>query len=458
MLIKSGIFKDYDIRAIIGDELDMEGVKRIAEASIALFNPKNVSIGRDMRLSGNKIFKILSRTYLQNGIDVIDLGLITSDMSYFASDKGGYDMSIMISASHNPPEYNGLKFVLKGARAVSGDSGIYDIRDWALSKKSLKVSQKQEGRLTKKDYYQEWIDYCLSLVDVQKIRPFKIVIDAGNGMASVLFEKLKGKTPFEIVPLFFKLDGNFPNHIPNPLKPENIVDLQKRVKRENADFGVGFDGDGDRIAFVDEAGKYITGTVLTAMLAEILLRKHPGETILYNAVCGRVVPETIKKYKGKPIRTRVGHTLIKEAMRKHNGLFCGEHSGHYFYKATSFAESALLTLLLITQLLTLRKQKLSQIVEELDKYPSIPETNFEVADKKGVMKKIEEKYKDAAGSIDWLDGLSIWFKDYWANVRPSNTQPLLRLNLEADDKETLKEKKTEFITTIEKLGGKLSKD
>jgi phosphomannomutase len=400
----------------------------------------------------------MAEEYRKYGIDVVDLGLITTDMSYFGSFKYGYDLSVMISASHNPPEYNGLKFVKKGAIAVSGESGIYEIRDWAVSDKTLPDYSGGEGKLSAKDLYDEWIDYCLGQVEVAEIKPYKAVIDAGNGMASVLFERMKGKLPLTIVPLFFKLDGTFPNHIPNPLKPENVVDLQKKVKDEHADFGVAFDGDGDRIAFVDETGKYITGTITTAMIAEMLLRKHPGEMIMYNAVCGRVVPETIKKYGGKSRRVRVGHTLIKEAMHKYKALFCGEHSGHYFFRSTANAESALLTLLYIAQLMTVRQQPLSKLVEEYDKFPSIPETNFEVQDKDGVMKALEKAYKTKAESTDWLDGVSIWFKDGWVNVRPSNTQPLLRLNIEADNQEILDRMEQEFVAKIRELGGKPSQE
>lgn len=455
-MINPTIFRDYDIRANMGVELDLAGVKRIAEATIALWQPKTVSLGRDMRASGKEIFEAMAQVYRQHGIDVVDLGMITTDMSYFASFKYGYDLSVMISASHNPPEYNGLKFVKKGAIAVSGESGIYKIRDWAVGKQSLPAYKGGEGKLSQQDLYDQWINYCLGQVDISEIKPYTVVIDAGNGMASVLFDRMKGKLPLKIVPLYFELDGSFPNHIPNPLKPENVVDLQKKVTQEKADLGVAFDGDGDRIAFIDEQGKYITGTITTAIIAEMLLRKNPGEIILYNAVCGRVVPETIKKHGGKSHRVRVGHTLIKEAMRKYQAFFCGEHSGHYFYKSTANAESALLTLLYVAELMSARNQKLSQIVAEFDKYPSIPETNFEVTDKDKVMMQLEAAYKDKAESTDWLDGVTIWFQDGWVNVRPSNTQPLLRLNIEADDDAILKRLKQEFMQNIESLGGKLS--
>lgn len=457
-MINPTIFRDYDIRAEMGKELDSEGVRRIAQATIALWKPKTVSLGRDMRASGEEIFKVMSEEYRKRGIDVVDLGLITTDMSYFASFKHEYDLSVMISASHNPAGYNGFKFVKKGAIAVSGESGIYDVRDWATSDQTLPDYERVEGKLSQKDLYDEWIDYCLGQVDLKEIEPYKVVVDAGNGMASVLFERMKGKLPLEIIPLYFELDGSFPNHIPNPLKPENVVDLQEKVKAEKADFGVAFDGDGDRIAFVDETGKYVTGTITTAMIAEMLLRKNPGEMILYNAVCGRVVPETIERHGGKSHRVRVGHTLIKEAMRKYDAFFCGEHSGHYFYKTTANAESALLTLLYVAQLMSVRKQPLSELVAEFDKYPSIPETNFEVQDKEKVMKALEDAYKSTAESTDWLDGVTIWLKNGWVNVRPSNTQPLLRLNIEADNEKILEKMKQEFVEKIKELGGKPSSE
>ena len=455
MKIAPGIFRDYDVRAVIPDELDREGAIRIGQVLVELFKPKIVAVGHDMRITTDDIAGGLTEGILKQGVDVVDLGLISTDMAYFAAGKYGYDLALSVSASHNPSEYNGFKLVKKGAIAVSGDSGVYDIRDFATSNKKIEPVQKK-GKLTKRDISDDYVNHCLPFADLKSIKPFKVVIDAGNAMAGYVIPKFEPFLPIKVIPLYFELDGNFPNHIPNPLIPKNTEDLRKKVLEEKAGLGIAFDGDADRIYFIDEKGEFVNGTITTAMLAQKLLKKNPGENILYNAVTGRIVPETIKKSGGKPIRVRVGHTLIKEAMRKYNALFAGEHSAHYFYRKHYYAESAFITMLIILELISDRNLSLSKIAAEFDKYRSIPETNFEVEDKMKVMKAVEKAYQGRAEKIDWLDGVSIWFKNYWVNIRPSNTQPLLRLNIEADNEKILEEKKQEFISLITNLGGKLS--
>lgn len=450
MKLNPNIFGDYDIRAVYGQDLDKAGVEKITQALIKIYRPKTVALGRDMRLSGEEIFQTMSETFVNQGVEVIDLGLVTTDMVYFAAGRLQPDLGIMISASHNPAQYNGLKIVKKGAVAVSGDSGIYKIRDLALSDLKLPKS-KTLGKIIKKDLYQEWLDFCFSKVDKAGIKPLKIVVDAGNGMGSEIIKRIQNRLPVKIIPLFFDLDGRFPNHVPNPLKPENLQELIKQVKKNQADLGVAFDGDADRISFVDENGRFVSGTITTALLSAIILKKNPQATILYNAVCGRIVPEIIKRLGGKAVRVRVGHTLIKEAMRKYNGLFCGEHSGHYYYQDTFFSESALLTFLYILTLLSGTGKKLSEIIKQYDIYYQSGEINFQVKDKEAVMKKAGQKFAQTADNIDWLDGLSVWFKDFWFNLRPSNTEPLLRLNLEADTKKILTLKLAEIISLLENL-------
>lgn len=459
MVIKPHIFRDYDVRAVIPDDLDMEGVKRIGEATISHFKPKKVAIGRDARVSGEKILKQLSQLFLNAGIKITYLGQITTDMMTFSAGNYDFDLAIMVTASHNPAKYNGFKMATRGGLSVSGPTGFYQIRDLALSKKKLLLSKKK-GVLTKKNIYNDWIDFCFSFVDLKKIKPFKVVVDTGNGVAGKLFShpKIKEKLPIKIIPLYFELDGSFPNHLPDPLKMENLADLIKKVKEEKADFGASLDGDGDRIAFVDEKGKFVSGTLITSLLAESLLKKTPGATILYNAVCGRIAPETIEKFGGKSKRVRVGYSLIKQEMVKTKAIFAGEHSCHYFYKDTFNSEASLLTLSLVLELVSEKNKSFSQVISSYDKYVNSGENNFEVEDKMAVMKAIEKAYKDKAESIDWLDGVTIWFKDNWVNIRPSNTQPLLRLNIEADNEKILKEKENEFIKLIKSLGGKKAKE
>jgi len=459
MKIKKSIFRDYDIRAIIPKELDMEGVRRITKACIYFFKPKKIAIGRDARNTGKEIVKNMIDVFISSGIDVVDLGMYTTDMMTFASGKFGYDLSIIATASHNPPEYNGFKMAVKGGVSVSGPSGFYKIRDLVKSDKKFEFGNKK-GTIEKKDIYKDWIDFCLSFVNINKIKPLKIAIDAGNGSAGLLFghNYLKQKLPIEILPLYFNPDGSFPNHSPNPLKIENLKDLRKKIKKEKTDLGICLDGDGDRIAFLTEKGKFIPGTITTALIAETLLEKNPGETVLYNAVCGRIVAETVKKAGGKSKRVRVGYSLIKKQMQKSNALFAGEHSCHYFYRDTYNSEASLLTFLLMLEYISEKGTAFSEIIKRFDIYSQSGEINFEVEDKEEMMEKIEKEYQEKAETIDWLDGISIWFKKWWANIRPSNTQPLLRLNIEADNQTIMEKRKEELIQLIESLGGKLSED
>lgn len=454
MTIDPKIFKDYDIRAIIPDQLDYEGVKRLAQAIVYHFRPKSMQLGRDMRTTSPKLFEIFKEEFLKQGVNVVELGLVSTDMLYFAAGKYNEDMAMTISASHNPPEWNGIKIVKKGAIAVSGNSGIYEIKKLALSDKNLELNPDAKGKLTKRDILPAYRDRVMSFIHLDKMKPYKVVSDTGNGMAGRYMPALEEKLPWEVSRLFYELDGTFPNHVPSPIEEKNRKDCINKVLETDADVGLTFDGDGDRVFLVDDKGKTLSGTVTTAIIAENLLQKNPGETVLYNAVVGRAVPEIIEKYNGTPVRVRVGHTLIKEAMRKHNALFCGEHSGHYFFRDFYYADSAIIAALLVIELMSIKNIKLSELHEKYDKYPSSGEINFVVEDKEKVMKDLEKEYKDKAKSTDWLDGVSVWFNEYWFNVRPSNTEPLLRLNVEADNQDILKETTNELVATIEKLGGK----
>jgi phosphomannomutase len=453
-MIDPSIFRDYDIRAVAGKQIDEEGVARIAKAIVHVFHPKTIQVGRDMRVTSPAYQKIFIETMLEMGVDVVDLGLVSTDMLYFASGTYSEDMALTISASHNPTEYNGMKMVKKGAIAISGDSGIYDIRDLAMSDKDLDITPDKKGSLTKRDIMEGWINHLLKFVDLSKMKPFRTVSDTGNGMAGRFMSTLENKLPWTVEHLFYDLDGTFPNHVPSPIEEKNRMDCINKVKEIGADFGMVFDGDGDRVFMIDEKGRTLSGTIMTAMIAETILQKRPGTTILYNAIVGRVVPEIVAKYGGKSERVRVGHTLIKEAMRRTDAEFCGEHSGHYYFKQNFFADSAIIAALLVAELMSTKNKKLSELYDEYDKYAASQEINFEVTDKMAVMKKIEEEFKSLAKSVDWLDGVSIWFENFWFNVRPSNTEPLLRLNVEADNSQLLEEKIKELVAKIESLGGK----
>lgn len=454
MIIDPSIFRDYDIRAIANKQLDEEGVRRIGEAIVKFFKPKSIQVGHDMRVTSPQFHKAFIETMLDCGVDVVDLGLVSTDMLYFASGTYPEDMALTISASHNPPEFNGMKMVKRGAIAVSGDSGIYDIRDLALNGADLGVKTQIKGKLTTRNIMDGWIAHILKFVDLSKMKDFNVVSDTGNGMAGYFMPTLEEKLPWKVTRLFYELDGTFPNHVPSPIEEKNRMDCINKVKETGANFGLVFDGDGDRVFLIDEKGRTLSGTITTAMIAENILQKNGGGTILYNAIVGRIVPEIIEKYGGKSERVRVGHTLIKEAMRRTDALFCGEHSGHYYFKENFFADSAIIAAVLVAELMSVKNKKLSELYDEYDKYKSSDEINFEVTDKEGIMNKIEEEYKGKADSVDRLDGVTVWFADWWFNVRPSNTESLLRLNIEANSTAEVEAKIKDLVGQIESMGAK----
>lgn len=451
MTIDLKIFKDYDIRGTYPDQLNGEVMGAVAHAIVRKFQPKTVAIVRDMRLSGEEIRDAFVNVFIDLGINVFDVGLAGTEMQYFVAGTKEYDLVLMISASHNPPEYNGLKVVKKGPVAVTSDSGLYEIRD-LISKGPLPAVPKK-GVLTSVDYLDEWREKVLSLVDIATFKPLSVVVDAGNGMAGKLVPFAFDSLPFKLTTMYMDLDGHFPNHVPNPLIELNTRDLKKKILEIGADVGITFDGDADRMFLIDDKGRMVSGTITTALLARYFLAKHPGELILYNAICGRIVPQITEKYGGKSKRVRVGHSYIKTYMRETDAIFAGEHSGHYYYRDFFAAESGVLTALLVLSLLSIETKKLSELVDELDVYPASGEINFIVSDIPSVVGQIKTGFPDAQ-SIDELDGVSVWYKDYWFNVRASKTEPLLRLNVEADNKDILNSKTSELVHKIESLGGK----
>ena len=451
MMINSSIFKAYDIRGIYPTQINYELAVLIGRGFADLMTDEGpIAVGRDMRLSSPEIAKGLIEGITKQGRDAVDVGMITTDMIYFASGKFPFAGGIMITASHNPKEYNGLKFCKAGATPVSGEGGIYQMRDNIL-KNNFKTAEKQ-GQVSQQDILAGWINHALSFIDEKAMKPSKIVVDASNGMASILFPELKKRLPLEIIPLYFELDGSFPNHPAAPIVPENLKDAQKKVLEEKADLGLVFDGDGDRAVLIDETGRAVSGTIITAVIAEYFLKKFQGATILYNAICGWIVPETIATLGGKGIRVPVGHSLIKENMRKYDALFAGEHSGHYYFKGNYYADSALITSLITLQIISQANKKVSEIIQKFDKYPASGEINSEIADKAKVIDEIEKNYKEKAKSTDRIDGITVWFDDWWFNVRPSNTEPLLRLNVETKNQELLDLRKKEIVDFLEGYG------
>lgn len=453
MTIDGSIFKDYDIRGTYPDQLNGEVATAIAYAIVSKFHPKTVALCRDMRLSGVELRGGLIKGFTHCGVNVFDAGLGGTEISYFISGTRDYDMSIMISASHNPPQYNGLKIVLKGPIAVSGDDGLKEIK--ALMTQPVPPEAAILGIVTEIDVFDEWKKKVLSFVNPGTLKPLTVVADAGNGMAGKLVPLIFKDLPFKLIPLYFELDGHFPNHTPNPLIETNNKVLIAKLKETKADVGLAFDGDADRVFFVDDTGRFVSGTLVTALLARHILQKHPGQYILYSAVCGRVVPQIITKYGGKYQRVRVGHSFMKNYMRKYNAIFAGEHSGHYYHHDFYNSESGVLTALMILDLISEDGRKFSEIVNDVDIYPGSGEINFKIPNIPDVMTKLKEKYRDA-DTIDELDGLSIWYKTYWMNIRSSKTEPLLRLNVEADTKEILAGRTKEITDTLLSLGGTIT--
>ncbi|HUA13544.1 MAG TPA: phosphomannomutase/phosphoglucomutase [Candidatus Sulfotelmatobacter sp.] len=431
------IFKAYDLRGRVGSELNPEVIRKVGFAfGQWLPTAGAVAVGRDMRPDSKDLAEALIDGLRQAGRDVIDIGEVTSDMIYFATGKYKLAGGAVVTASHNPGEYNGIKFCGDMARPIGENSGLLEIRD--LVKSGNSRSSDKLGSLTKKDVSADWIEHVLSFINVDELVELNIAIDAGNGMAGKIFPEIEPFLPFKVHEMYFKLDGTFPNHVANPLEPKNLVALQKKIRTEKCDAGIAFDGDGDRAVLLDENGTPLSGTVMTALLAVYFLEKYPKSTVLCNAICGRAATEAIEKNGGVALRTRVGHSFIKGEMRKHNAVFAGEHSGHYYFRDNFMADSGLIAAVIALFVLSKSGKKLSELAEPYAKsYVAITETNFEVSDKQAVIDNIAKEFND--GKQDHLDGLTVNYPTSWFNIRPSNTEPLLRLNAEAKTKSELDE-------------------
>lgn len=434
MKIDDGIFKAYDIRGIYPDQVNRDVFRAIGQTAANLIRARTAVVGRDMRISSPELADAFIDGIRQSGIDVTDVGMVSTDALYYAVGKYGFDFGGMITASHNPPQYNGLKMCKKDAVPLSADNEMAAIKEMIKADNFGKSGRM--GGYVAKDITDDFIEHVLSFIDLSTIKPFKIVIDAGNGMAGKILPRLFAKLPCRLVPMYFELDGSFPNHPASPIEPENIRDLQQRVLAEKADFGAAFDGDADRMFLVDEHARALGGDMVTAMVARSLLEKHPGETIIYNLICSKAVPSVIEKAGGKAIRTRVGHAIIKPIMKEHNAIFGGEHSGHFYFRDNWYADSGLIAFVVCLELLSKCGKSLSELVASFDTYYRSGEINSKVTDIQSKLRQLVAAFPDA--KIDYLDGVTIDVGDFWFNVRPSNTEPLLRLNLEAKDPETMK--------------------
>jgi len=440
------IFHAYDIRGIYGENLTDDVAYRIGRAAAQYLQVPEIAVGRDMRLSSPQLAAALIRGITDQGVNATDLGMTTTDGLYFAVGKFDFPAGVMITASHNPAQYNGMKFCRAQAFPISLESGLSDIRDLAVSGKFAEPASK--GQVIKRDITDDYVKHALSFIDVSRIRPLKVVIDAGNGMAGLIMPKVFQHLPCELVPLYFELDGNFPHHPASPIEPENMVDVQKKVREVGADLGAAFDGDADRMFPVDEHGDLVDGSKVIAAVSNSLLQKFPGSTILYNLIVSKSVPELINKLGGKAIRTRVGHSYIKAEMRQNNAIFGGEHSGHFYFRDNWFADSGLIALLILLELVSVENKPLSEILKPLDHGFRSGELNSTIADAQGKMHALEERFGKNAKTVDHLDGVTLDFGDWWFNVRPSNTEPLLRLNLEANSHELMEQKRDEVLAFI----------
>ncbi|RAY14269.1 phosphomannomutase/phosphoglucomutase [Actinomadura craniellae] len=440
------IFKAYDIRGVVPAELDVETAAAIGAAFVRVTGATAVVTAYDMRESSVPLAAAFARGATAQGADVIEAGLGSTDMLYYAS--GSLDLpGAMFTASHNPARYNGLKLCRAGAKPIGRDTGLGEIRE--LVERGVPAYEGAPGKVSSQDVLQGYADHLKTLVDLSGIRPLKVVVDAGNGMGGHTVPTVFAGLPIDLVSLYFELDGTFPNHEANPIEPENLRDLQAKVRETGADIGLAFDGDADRCFVVDERGEIVSPSAVTALVAARELAKHPGANIVHNLITSRAVPELITEHGGTPIRTRVGHSFIKQTMAETGAVFGGEHSAHFYFRDFWFADSGMLAALHVLAALGEQDGPLSGLLREYDRYPASGEINSEVADQAAATELVRTEFADRSGvTVDELDGLTVGTADWWFNLRPSNTEPLLRLNVEAADEQTMREIRDEVLAIV----------
>jgi phosphomannomutase len=440
------IFKAYDVRGVVPDELDEDVAEAIGAAFVRLTGAKTIVTLHDMRTSSPPLAEALGRGAAAQGADVIHGGLGSTDMVYYAS--GALDMpGAMITASHNPARYNGIKLCKAGAKPVGIETGLAEIK--AMVEAGVPGYDGPPGSVTSRDLLPGYAEYLKKLVDISGIRPLKVVVDAGNGMAGHTVPRVFEGLPITLVPLYFELDGTFPNHEANPIDPANLRDLQKAVKDNKADIGLAFDGDADRCFVVDERGEIVSPSVLAAMIATRELAREPGATVIHNLITSRAVPELISEHGGTPVRTRVGHSFIKAKMAETNAVFGGEHSGHFYFRDFWFADSGMLAALHTLAALGHDDRPLSVMLNDFSRYVASGEINSEVVDQAAATAKVRNAFSERSGvRIDELDGLTVGADDWWFNIRPSNTEPLLRLNVEAATAEKMAAVRDEVLGLV----------
>jgi phosphomannomutase len=444
MNVDPKIFKAYDIRGIYPDELNEQIAYKIGRAFATLLNPSQVIIGRDMRLSGESLANAIINGILDQGANVLDIGMISTDQFYFACGTRGYP-GVMVTASHNPKAYNGFKMVRKMPHLLSGDEGIQDIRKLVENEEFSKSGKK--GSFQSEDIEEAYVSKILSLIDPQALSPIKVVADTANGMVGPILSEIYRRLPVELIGLYLEPDGNLPNHGLDPLQPENRAELQRKVVEEQADIGFAFDGDGDRFFTIDDRGLFVPGDFLTAIIADYLLETRPGAKIIYDVRASWAVPDTIRKAGGVPLMERVGHAFMKERMAQEKALFAGEVTGHYYFDEFFCADSGILPSLILLELLSKRNIRLSELLIPLEQeYFISGEINSKVGDVQTRIRELTHKFKN--GEQYTLDGISVIYPSWHFNVRPSNTEPLLRLNLESIESQTEMERRRDEVLSI----------
>ena len=435
----AAVFKAYDVRGLTPDELDEPTARSLGAAFANFTNAETVVVGRDMRTSGQGLLEAFSEGVVSQGVDVRDVGLASTDLVYFAS---GYLQApaVMLTASHNPASYNGMKFCHSGAQAIGADTGLADIRQLAAQPAR---SAPTAGRIQQINLLDKFVEHVHSFIDIGALRPLKIVADTANGMGGLVLPAAFNELPFELEILYEELDGTFPNHPADPLQPENLVDLQNRVIESNADVGLAFDGDADRVFLVDEKANLVSGSTTTALVASAILEREGPGPILHNLICSRATVEVIEEAGGEPIRTRVGHSYIKAVMAETGAMFGGEHSGHYYFARNYGADSGLIAALICLERLSLEGGQLSSLIAPLQRYTNSGEVNAEVDNTEEAIDKVSDFFSDE--QQDRLDGLTVECDDWWFNLRPSNTEPLLRLNVEGPDERQVEDRVEQIL-------------
>jgi len=442
------VFKAYDVRGIYPAEIDEDGARAIGRAYVEQFEPERIAVGRDTRVSSPTMAAAAIEGAVSAGVEVVDIGLVGTEMLYAAVGGLGLDGGIQVTASHNPKEYTGMKIVRRGALPVGGDSGLQDIRDRAMSLSDTSGGQ-AHGRVRQEDVFPAFVDKVLSFIDTDAVERKRVVIDAANGMAGVMLPPVLERIPIDAVPYYFEPDGTFPNHEPNPLLPENREFVIGKVREDGAELGVAFDGDADRCFFIDDTGEFVPGDFVTALLAESMLEKDPGSKVIYDVRASWAVPETIERAGGIPLINRVGHAFIKQRMREEDAVFAGEVSGHYYFRDFFQSDSGVIPFLLMLELTSKRGKPLSELLRPYrERYFLTGELNVPVSDVAVKLQEIKERF-GREGKVSHLDGISVEAEDWHFNVRPSNTEPLLRLNLEARSQELMEHKRDEVLEVIQ---------